>query len=191
MTVKMIFTFTIRRFTLLAVIHMTSFLACAQNFDYFLYIGTYTRQTSEGIYVYQFNSKTGDFKPVSITKGTNPSFLAISADQRFLYTLAGMKGDSVKAFAIEKPSHQLTLLNSQSLDGSFGACHLAVDKTGHWLIVGNYGSGSLNLLPIQHDGRLGKVRQTLVHEGKSINVERQDKPHVHSINIAPNNKDVF
>ena len=182
---------TVRLKVITALTCLISYFSFGQNTDYYLYIGTYTRQTSEGIYVYQFNSKTGDFKPVSITKGTNPSFLSISSDQRFLYALAGMKGDSVKAFAIEKPSHHLTLLNSQSLDGSFGACHLAVDKTGRWLIVGNYGSGSLNLLPIQPDGMLGKVKQTIAHEGKSINAERQEKPHVHSINISPNNKDVF
>lgn len=172
----------------LGLISMTAF---GQTTDYYLYIGTYTRKNSEGIYIYQFNSITGDFKPVSIAKETNPSFLAITSDQRFLYALSGNKGDSIKAYTIEKPSHQLTLLNSQSLADSFGACHLAVDKTGQWLIVGNYGSGSVTVLSIRSNGMLGAATQTIQHEGKSIDPERQQKPFVHSINIAPNNKDVF
>ncbi len=178
--------------TVLVLLAITSIVCAAQSSDYFLYIGTYTRKTSEGIYVYQFNSTTGDFKPVSIAKGnTNPSFLSISSDQRFLYSLAGNKGDSVKAYAIEKPSRHLKLLNGQSLGGSFGASHLEVDQTGRWLIVGNYGSGSVTVLSIQPDGKIGNVIQTIVHEGKSIDPERQQKPFVHSINIAPNNADVF
>jgi 6-phosphogluconolactonase len=168
-----------------------STLTFAQNSTYYLYIGTYTRKTSEGIYVYQLNSTTGDLTPVSISKDlTNPSFLSISSDLRFLYSLGGTKGDSVNAFRIEK-SHQLTLLNSQSLGGSSGACYLEVDKTGRWLIVGNYGSGSITVLPIQPNGMLAPVSQTIQHEGKSVDPERQQKPYVHSINIAPNNIDVF
>jgi 6-phosphogluconolactonase len=167
-------------------------LIFGQNANYYLYIGTYTRKTSEGLYIYQFNTKTGDFKPVSIVKGiTNPSFLAITDNQRFLYALGGNKGDSVRAFSIDKQTHDLTLLNSESLAGEAGAAHVAVDKTGKWLITGNYGSGSISVLPIKTDGSLGKVTQTIKHEGQSINPERQTKPYVHSINIAPNNKDVF
>jgi len=159
---------------------------------YYLYIGTYTRKTSEGIYVYQFNATTGDLKLMSIAKDIiNPSFLAISADQQFLFSLGGSKVDSVNAFSIDKSTRHLTLLNSQSLAGSYGACYLQADQTGRWLIVGNYGSGSITVLPIQPNGMLGPVSQTIQHEGKSIDPERQQKPYAHSINIAPNNNDVF
>ncbi len=102
-----------------------------------------------------------------------------------------MKGDSVRSFSIEKNSHNLRLLNTRSLGGSFGAVHLEVDKTGKWLIVGSYSSGSVTVLPIQKNGIIGKVSQTIQHEGKSIDTLRQEKPHVHSINIAPDNKYVF
>lgn len=184
-------TFSKKNLIAFAYLLCMSTLTVAQNSTYYLYIGTYTRKTSEGIYVYQFNATTGDLTPVSIAKDlTNPSFLSISADQQFLYSLGGTKGDSVNAFRIEK-SHQLTLLNSQSLAGSSGACYLEVDQTGRWLIVGNYGSGTVTVLPIQPNGMLAPVSQTIQHEGKSVDTERQQKPYVHSINIAPNNIDVF
>ena len=81
-------------------------------------------------------------------------------------------------------------LNSQLSEG-IGAVYLQVDKTNKWLIVGNYRSGNLSILPINSDGFLEKATQTIQHEGKSIDPERQDKAYVHSINIAPNNRDVF
>jgi 6-phosphogluconolactonase len=176
--------------TIVGLLCLLNAFCFGQHDNLYLYIGTYTRATSEGIYVYKFDSTTGDFEQVDIAKGTNPSFLAISPDQRFLYSLAGSKGDSVKAYSIES-SHHLKLLNAQSLAESFGACHLEVDKTGRRLIVGNYLSGSVTVLPIQSNGMLDHVSQTIKHEGKSIDPERQQSPHVHSINIAPNNKDVF
>lgn len=180
-------------FSLIVVLCLLGNFSVAQNTDadYYLYVGTYTRKTSEGIYVYRFNTQTGDFAPVSVAKGvSNPSFLAITANKRFLYAVGGSGGDTARAFAIDKQSRQLTLLNSQAT-GDKGGAHLAVDKTGKWVIVGNYNGGSLSVLPTEADGSLGKVTQVIKHEGKSINAERQAKPFVHSINIAPNNSDVF
>lgn len=178
-------------FLITQILCFMSLLALSGNDDLYLFIGTYTTKTSEGIYVYRFNTKTGDFVPVSIAKGIkNPSFVALSPDQRFLYSVAEMSGGAVSAFSFDKQSGNLTLLNTQSSGGN-GPCHVAVDKTGKWVIVGNYGGGSLSILPVQADGSLGQATQTFQHEGKSVNTERQEKPHVHSINIASNNKDVF
>jgi len=162
----------------------------AQNYD--LYIGTYTRAGSEGIYMYQFNSTTGGLTPVSIAKGfTNPSFLSISNDHRFLYALGGMKGDSVRAFAIDQPSHHLRFLNAQSIAPGYGAAHLQVDATGQWLITGNYGSGGITVLPVLPNGTIGAAVQNIQLQGKSIDSLRQTQPHVHSINLSPDNTFVF
>jgi 6-phosphogluconolactonase len=182
---------TMRNSALIGILCLMGILALGQNADYYLFVGTYTLKTSEGIYVYKFNTQTGDFTPLSHTKGIkNPSFLAISPNQRFLYAAEGKSGESVRAFSIEMPSGNLTLLNTQSSVG-VGPTHLQVDKTGKWVIVGNYTTGNLSTLPIKSDGSLGKALQTIQHEGKSINPERQNQPHVHSVNIAPNNTDVF
>jgi len=176
---------------LIGLLQLMSMTTMGQNADLYLFIGTYTSKTSEGIYVYKFNTQTGDFAPVSIAKGIkNPSFLAFSPDKKYLYSVAEMSGGAVSSFSVDKQSGTLTMLNTQSAGGN-GPCHVAVDKTGKWVIVGNYGGGSLSILPVQADGSLGVATQTIQHEGKSVNKARQEKPHVHSINIASNNKDVF
>ncbi len=164
--------------------------------DQYLIIGTYTRANtanpSEGIYVYKFNTNTGSFSAVSVAKGIkNPSFLTVSPNEKFIYSVGETDGDgSVSAFGFDKKSGILTKLNTQSSGGA-NPCHVSIDKTGKWVLVGNYTGGSLSILPVEADGSLGHATQTIQHEGKGTNAARQEKSHVHSVNIAPNNVDVF
>jgi 6-phosphogluconolactonase len=161
--------------------------------DYVL-IGTYTNTEarSAGIYVYAFDPKTGALTLRSQMGGIqNPSFLALSPDRRFVYAVGETDGDGmVAAYGFNRETGQLTALNRQSAGGS-GSCHLTVDKTGRWLLVGNYGGGNLSVLPIRADGSLGAAQQTINHSGTGPNAERQQGPHVHQVVIAPNNRDVL
>ncbi len=178
-------------FFLLVIWGITYLPVFSQTTDCLLFVGTYTTSTSEGIYVYRFNTLTGEATPVSVAKGIkNPSFQAISPNKRLLYSVAEMNGGAVSAFAIDPKTGNLTLLNTQSAGGN-GPCHVATDKTGKWVLVGNYGGGSLSILPVQPDGSLGAATQTIQHQGKSVNAQRQEKPHVHSINFAPDNRHIF
>ncbi len=154
-----------------------------------LLVGTYTGRDSEGIYMYKFNPKTAETRLVDVAKGLkNPSFLALSPDNKHVYAVGEMEGGSVKSLSLGDST--ITLINEVSSVG-IHPCHLDVDKTGKWVIVGNYSSGSLAVLPIQEGGGLGDAVQNIEHEGSGPNKERQASPHVHSVNIAPNNKDVF
>lgn len=163
--------------------------------EQYLIVGTYTRPNtknpSEGIYVYKFNTNTGEFNAVSKATGIkNPSFLTISPDQKFVYAVTETSDGSVTAYSFDKKSGNLTKLNTQSSGGA-DPCHISIDKTGKWVLVGNYSGGNLSILPVETDGSLGKATQTINHEGKGPNAGRQENPHVHSVNIAPNNQDIF
>lgn len=162
------------------------------NSNFHLLVGTYTTGKSEGIYVYKFNVKTGEFALESIAKNIkNPSFLAISPDEKYVYSAGETdKQGSVHSFAFDKKTGILTPLTTQSANGNY-PCYVAIDKTGKWVISGNYGAGNLAIFPVEANGSLGKATQTIQHEGKSVNPGNQESPHVHSINIAPNNVDVF
>ena len=81
----------------------------------------------------------------------------------------------------------LTFLNRQSTRGD-GACHLCVDATGRTLLVANYGSGSVAALPIGADGSLGEPSDFFQHEGRSVDAERQEGPHAHSITLDGANR---
>ncbi len=164
----------------------------SMNNDFHLLVGTYTSGKSEGIYTFKFNVKTGEFTPESIAKNIkNPSFLAVSPNSKYVYSAGETdKQGSVHSFSFDKKTGILTPLTTQSANGNY-PCHVAIDKTGKWVICGNYGAGNLSVFPVEADGSLGKATQTIQHEGKSTNPGNQESPHVHSINIAPNNMDVF
>ena len=151
-----------------------------------LYIGTYTWKASKGIYLSRLDPATGALEaPVLAGAATNPSFLAIHASGRFLYAVGevdrfgGQKGGVLSAFAIDRQSGKLTLLNQQSSRGP-GPCHVAVDRTGRWALVANYSGGSVACLPIQPDGRLGEATDFVQHKGSSVNPQRQQGPHAHA-----------
>jgi 6-phosphogluconolactonase len=155
-----------------------------------VYVGTYTEGSkSEGIYIYRMDLDSGAMKSAGVATGVkNPSFLAIHPSKRFLFSVSeiddldGKKTGGVTAFAIDRASGKLTMLNSQASEG-VGPCHLVVDRTGKNVLVANYGGGSIAALPIAEDGRLGKATAAIQHKGSSANKQRQEGPHAHSINV--------
>ena len=158
-----------------------------------LYVGTYTTGESEGIYVYRVNPITGALELASTTEaGENPSFLAIHPQQRYLYAVnefsefGGKPSGSVSSFAIDQTSGALTFLNRESSVGT-GPCHLTVDNTGKFVLVANYGGGSVCVLPIQDGTGLGEATDFVQHSGSSANPQRQEAPHAHSIITDPTN----
>jgi 6-phosphogluconolactonase len=63
-----------------------------------------------------------------------------------------------------------------------------MDKTGQWIFVGNYTGGNLSVAKINKDGSIKQPHQVIQHYGSGPDKSRQEKPHVHSVNISPDNK---
>ncbi len=161
------------------------------------YIGTYTGNGSQGIYLAELDLKSGELKLVGLAAELdNPTFLAIHPSGKTIYAAGeignfhGKKAGAVSALSIEPKTGKLTLLNQQSSEGS-GPCHVTVDKTGQVALVANYGGGSVASLPIGPDGKLAEAASAIQHEGSSVNKGRQSSPHAHSINVDPANKFAF
>ncbi|MGB2821626.1 MAG: lactonase family protein, partial [Phycisphaerae bacterium] len=62
-------------------------------------------------------------------------------------------------------------------------CHITVSREGKCLLGANYGGGSVFVLPIGPDGRLGERTAFVQHKGRSVHPRRQAAPHAHSINL--------
>ncbi|HVT86253.1 MAG TPA: lactonase family protein [Chitinophagaceae bacterium] len=175
-----------------------SILACTITFsgaaqNYYLFIGTYTSGKSQGIYVYNFNENTAKSNPVSIAKSENPSYLAIADGGNYLYAVnengAGQQGD-VSAFSFDKKTGRLHFINKQPSGGE-DPCFISVNNSRSWAIVANYTGGNLSALPIKKDGSIGPATELIQHYGKSVNVQRQEKSHVHSAFLTPDERYVF
>lgn len=187
---------------LIFAVFLFSLISCQQqddnstgtNSDYYLFVGTYTGEGSDGIYLYEFDSEDGSITPADTAKGvSNPSYLTLSPDHSFLYAVneeADSSDASVSAFSFDKENGEITFLNKQSSRGG-APCYVSTDQTGSAVFVGNYLGGSLAMFPIQDDGSLAESKTAIVHEGSSVNERRQNSPHVHCTIISPDNKILF
>lgn len=167
--------------------------AQAQSGKEIMYVGTYSLRGSEGIYVFEFDRKTGTMQPVqSVSNAKSPSFLALHPSGKYLYSVneGADKRGGVSAYTIDPATGKLQFLNEQSSVGG-GPCHISVDQTGKTAFVSNYGGGSLAVLPILANGRLGAATDSVQNTGSGFNKQRQDKPHVHSATLAPDNRFVY
>lgn len=178
---------------LLGILISISMATQAQSPKEIMYVGTYSVRGSEGIYVFEFDRKAGTMQKIqSISNGKSPSFLALHPSGNYLYSVneGADKAGGVSAYAVDKATGKLTFLNSQSSLGG-GPCHVSIDKTGQTVFVSNYGGGSLTVLPVKPDGSLGEATDSVQDSGTGPNTQRQDKPHVHSATLAPDNRFVY
>lgn len=156
-----------------------------------LIVGTYTHSgVSKGIYIYDFDSKTGRATRLSVAEAGNPSYLAVSQDSRFVYSVNESDSGKIYSFSYDRSNGTLHLLNQQPNNGS-APCYVSLDQTGRWLFAGNYGSGNLTVHPIQADGAIGALQQRIQHRGSSVNQNRQTAPHVHCTYISKDNQRLY
>ena len=92
----------------------------------------------------------------------SPSFLAIDPSRRHLYAV-DEANSKVEAFAIDAATGALTHVGSDAASGGSGPAHLSVDGSGKWVLVANYGSGDVAVLPIAGDGSV--AAGTSLHAG--------------------------
>jgi len=169
----------------------------AETGEYLLFVGTYTANESKGIYAYRFVPASNELTPLGLVAETpNPSFLTIDATGRFLYAVnelekyKGESSGSVSAFVIDRKRGKLSLLNEVSSRGT-DPCYVSMDQSGKYVLVANYGSGSVVVFPVLKDGSLGKVSSFVQHMGSGPDRERQKGPHAHWIGVTSENRFVM
>jgi len=163
--------------------------------DQFAFIGTYTRLGSEGVYTLRLNGDTGELTQLSVATGLeNPSFVALDPTGDHLYAVSESNGfngsGGITAFSVNRSTGELTQINQQSTGGP-GPCHLMIDDTDSVAIVTNYAGGSVSIHPINADGSIGEYTDFVQHVGSSVNKQRQQEAHAHSVNIDNANKRAY
>jgi 6-phosphogluconolactonase (cycloisomerase 2 family) len=129
---------------------------------------------------------------------SNPSWLAFDPSRTHLYaanetaTFQGSNSGSVSAFSIDRSNGQLALLNTVSSQGASPA-HLSVHPSGKYVLVANYGGGTVAVLPIRLNGELGSATDVKKDVGVvgptpassappgSFAISGHDRPHAHMI----------
>ncbi len=160
--------------------------------SHLIYLGTYTRSgSSKGIYSIRLDGESGALgAPILAAAAIDPAWITFSPDRKFLFAIHPSPGQAI-AFNVDAPTGRLIPLPSPaSPTHAAPPSHLAVDATGRTLLAANYAEGYVSAIPIHVDGTLG-VPRSLKHEGRSVHPTRQDKPHVHSVTVSPDNRFVI
>lgn len=157
-----------------------------------VYVGTYTGPgRAEGIGLLRLDATTGALTGRDTVRGVeNPSFLALHPQRPLLFAVEetgsyqGMASGAVSAFAIDPASGGLRFLNRQATHGA-APCYVSVEPSGQYVLVANYTSGNVAVLPIGPDGSLGTATHVVQHEGRGPHPRRQEGPHAHFISPDP------
>ncbi len=167
--------------------------------DYFLYAGTYTNPTptttsaSKGIYAWRFDSKTGALTPIGlVAEAVNPVHVWAHPNGRFLYAANwedGTPGDHVSAFAIDRRTGTLELINRVSARGD-RANQVVLDPSGTLAATVTYNSGTFSVFGVERDGKLTEAFYTDQHTGTPLS-ERQPGPRAHGIVFSKDGRFVY
>src|SRR6187431_2105643 len=162
-----------------------------------------------GIHLFRVDRATGAMTAAGVHElGTSPSCLALNAAGTRLYSanetdrVGKDKEGSVSAFAVDRADGTLKLLNTVRSGGA-GPTYVSVHPSGRFLLVANYFGGTIAVLPILADGRLGEPTDIKTDTGKigpakptngppgSFAFSGHDRTHVHMAQADPSGKFVL
>lgn len=161
------------------------------NHELTMLVGTYTSGSSKGVYSFRFNEETGTTTPLSFVETSNPSYLTLSADGKFVYTVDESEDtpSAANAFAFDKEKGTFRALGSQKTEGK-APCYIITN--GQYVVTANYNGGSISVFPInEKDGSLLPASQVIPFTGTSVDKERQNQPHLHCVHITPDGRYLF
>ncbi len=156
---------------------------------YIGYAGTYTRETSEGIYRFELDTDRGVLQNRELAaKVGSPTYLSISGDNRYLYSVAQEENHGgIHAYEINDDASSLTKIDAQLTEGA-PPCHVNVE--GNTLVTANYHKGTVGLFKVnEQEGSVYKG-SFVTHSGNGPH-KRQEKPHVHYAGFSPDGKYIF
>jgi len=153
----------------------------------------------QGIHIFQVNRATGAMTPSGVYElGTSPSCVVLNAAGTRLYSanetdrVGDNKEGTVSAFGVDPADGRLEMLNTVPSGGA-GPTYVSIHPSGRFLLVANYFGGSVAVLPILPNGRLGDATDVKNDEGTigparatnappgSYAVSGHDRTHAHMI----------
>jgi 6-phosphogluconolactonase len=160
-----------------------------------VFVGSYASPDQPGIHVFDLEADAS-LRLLAVHSGiVNPSFLALDVHGSYLFAVGesayeadGVEGQ-VHSLRVDRHSDGMRLveLDRRSTGGDH-PCHIAIDRSGRWLAVSNYSSGSVAIVPVKPEGGLDDAATLIQHSGAGLRPDRQSGPHTHSAIFAPDNR---
>jgi len=150
---------------------------------YVAYVSTYTSKDNHGIKIYDVDVKNGRFTEKDQVEITNSSYVTISHNAKYLYSITDF---GVEAYKIEADG-SLTVINSSTINGMRG-CYLSTDYEDKLLFVAGYHDGKITVLRLAEDGSIVGITDEIFHKGWGSVAERNYRPHVNCVKMTRDNK---
>lgn len=153
--------------------------------QYVAYVSSYTTGSKGnfGIRIYDVDMENGRFTEKDQVEITNSSYVTISHNQKFLYSITDF---GVEAYRIMKGG-DLQFINKAGINGMRGS-YLSTDYTDSWLFVAGYHDGKITVLKVREDGSIGAITDEVYHRGMGSVAERNFRPHVQCVKMTRDNR---
>lgn len=181
--------------TCVAALALIALISCTESSESAntmkFYAGSSNGDLSHSIYLCELDRDLKTFEVVDSFSGARGgSYLDFSPEQSYLFSInqerwnQESKHSTVTSFSVDEGSMALTMINSQSSQGS-GICHIHCSKDGAYIFAANYGSGHATALPVNAEGKIAAASSVVIGEGTGPNERRQDGPHAHQVMLDP------
>lgn len=150
---------------------------------YVAYVSTYTMGDNHGIKIYDVDMENGRFIEKDKVEITNSSYVSISHNRKYLYSITDLGVESYKILA----DGGLEMINFAATQGMRG-CYVSTDYTDSYLFVAGYHDGKLTVLKLREDGGIGEITDEIYHKGLGSMAERNFRPHINCARMTHDNK---
>lgn len=150
---------------------------------YVAYVSTYTMGDNHGIKIYDVDVEKGRLTPKDQVEITNSSYITISHNGKYLYSITDF---GVEAYEIGADG-SLSCINHASINGMRG-CYLSTDYEEKFLFVAGYHDGKITVLRVREDGGVGVITEEVYLKGMGSVAERNFRPHVNCVKMTRDNK---
>jgi len=153
---------------------------------YVAYVSTYTMGTAGkqcGIKIYDVDMQNGRFTAKDEVEITNSSYVTISHNSKYLYSITDF---GVESYNIGSDG-SLSVINHATINGMRG-CYLSTDYEDKFLFVAGYHDGKITALRLRPDGGVGEITQEIYKKGLGSIAERNFRPHVNCVKMTRDNR---
>ena len=152
---------------------------------YVAYVSTYTSRNKSkfGIRIYDVDVENGRFHEKDQVQIRNSSYVTISHNRKFLYSITDFGVESYKILE----EGDLEPINHAFINGMRG-CYLSTDYEDRYLFVAGYHDAKLTVLRVAENGAIGEITDEIFHKGLGSIAERNFRPHINCVKMTRDNR---
>lgn len=151
--------------------------------NYVAYVSSYTQGDKFGISIFDVDLKKGRFKEKDRVVVSNSSYITISHNQKFLYSITDLGIESYEVL----PDGLLKKLNMQSINGMRG-CYISTSYDDKFIFVAGYHDGKITVLKLKENGAIGSITDEIYLKGMGTVSDRNYRPHVNCVKMTRDNE---